>query len=133
MGACIQYDYADDIKNHRFEKVADLLRKGELSALDQTSLNLLADYLEGELRLPRGRKPHYDKFELAEYIYENVANLMRHGMTRGEAISELADREFMSGKNIERLLTIGKYFNELHAERDADAHEVMHTKETNRP
>ena len=83
MGATVRWDYADDIKNHRFEKLAALLRKGEVAALDQNTLNLLADYLENPKR-PRGA-PRKDNYELAEYLYDEFCSLRRYGKKIGRA------------------------------------------------
>ena len=140
MGAVIRYDYTDDIKNHRFEKIVGLLRTGKISTFDQTELNLLADYLEGNLKRGKGA-PKKDKWLMAEYLYAEFESLKEYGMTtnecceyirehataenhktlmvqfeankknRKDAIAVLAEKEKMSVKNVERLVDIGRYFH----------------------
>lgn len=132
MGAVVKHDYAEDIRKRHFKEIADLVRKGDISALDEAARNLLADYLEGKLK-PRTRgRPRLDNPMIAEGLYEEFRNIKRTGMTklelseyvlkdetgegakklfspnardkktRHDAIAYLADTEGMGFDNVER-------------------------------
>ena len=135
MGATTRYDYAAYIKNQNignYPKIAELIRKGDISCLCQDARDLLADYLEGNKR-SKGRPPK-DQQELSEYLYEELESLKKYGRTRDKVVeyfitnataenfktilenlendkmpitkarNELAKKEGISYKNIERLV-----------------------------
>jgi len=83
MGAVVKHDYAEDIRNHRFGMIAKLVRKGNISSLDQTALNLLADYLVGNLKRPKGR-PQEDDLGRGACLHAEYMNLKQYGMTTAE-------------------------------------------------
>lgn len=148
MGATVRCDYAEDIKNHRFSRIADLLRDGKINELNREEQSLLADFLEDRLKLPKGRRPHYDTLVLAEYLHNELQSLRTCGMTTAElagyfqtnatvedyktlmeskkaarlnrkkALEILAGRESMSLKNVERLVQIGKHLDEVRIEEE---------------
>jgi hypothetical protein len=133
MGATIHYDYAEDIRNFDFRQVAALIRKGDISALDQESRELLAGYLDGTRKRRKGR-PRNDEFNLSQYLHneytclrnfgktssemsqyvqkhataDNLEQLNKEcrklGMKREEAIDVLAKKEGLNFKNVERLV-----------------------------
>lgn len=148
MGATVRWDYADDIKNHRFSRIADLLRDGKINELNREEQSLLADFLEGRLKLSKGRRSHYDKLVLAEYLHNELKSLRTYGMTtdelaeffqtnatvenhkillesiktkrlnRKQALERLAKRECMGLKNVERLVRIGKELDKEEIEQE---------------
>jgi hypothetical protein len=77
------YDLDEDIRQHRFENLARAFRKGQVAELKQSTLNLLADYLEGKLKRPKGR-PNIDEYDLALSLYSEYSTLRRYGLTRKE-------------------------------------------------
>jgi hypothetical protein len=154
MGASfiLRYDYAEEIKSHNFKHVAALIRKGDISALDQTELDLLSDFLEGKLKRPKGA-PKRDAYELAEYLYDEYLSLRNFGLTsrefsnyhqkhatpenykelfhilrksgmnRQQAIEALASEKGMGCKNVERLIDLGRKISDQRAE---EMHRLEH-------
>lgn len=76
------YDYAEDILHNNFAAVASLIRKGDISALDNEARNLLADFLEGKTKV--GPKPDRFRYEFAERVYMEYESLKKHGRTLTE-------------------------------------------------
>ena len=79
----IRPGYAEDIRKHHFWGVAELLRNGDLAALDQNARNLLADYLLGNLKRERGA-PRKDEALEAEYLFAECESMMKYGMMRSD-------------------------------------------------
>lgn len=136
----IRYEYSDDIKNHRFGKIAALVRKGDISSLNQSELDLLADFLDGNLKIGRRGAPRKDEYGEAEHLWDECGFIMQYGMTRSEfstfweenvthenyknllksckkiritkAIKILADKMCMGEDNVKRLVYLGKNIEE---------------------
>jgi len=139
MGATFNQELAEDIKNLAFRRVAELIRKGDISALDQESRELLADYLEGKWKRGKGAPRKNSSLE-AENLYDECEHLMNYGMlhsefltywnenataenfgqiltprkvmTRTKAIGVLADKLGMGVENVKRLVYLGKQISE---------------------
>lgn len=85
MGATTRYDFAAYIRNQGrgdYPKIAELIRKGDISCLCQDARDLLADYLEGK-KLPRGGKTK-DQATLSQHLCDEMWNLETYGRTSDE-------------------------------------------------
>jgi len=98
VGAIIRHDYAEDIKQHRFEMLVSLLRRGEVSFLEQNELNLLADYLEGKLKKPKGRPKDEYENEFAQALYDEYVSLRKYAQTPGEIAKTFENNVYEVGK-----------------------------------
>jgi hypothetical protein len=129
----IPYDYAEYIRQNKksrcYVKIAALVRKGDISDLDQEALHLLADYLNDPKKIGRPRK---DNMLLSESLHGKLECIKQYGMTsselneyfknatnenfkalrealktnqkkRNEAIEHLAEKENLSFKQVEKL------------------------------
>jgi len=97
------YDYTEDILHKRFTVIASLIRKGDISALNEEARNLLADFLEGKNKV--GVKPDRYRYEFAETVYLEYESLKKYGRTISEQavveISAIDDSE-REGKGMNR-------------------------------
>jgi hypothetical protein len=115
-----RHDYAADIRNRRFGKIALLIRGGDISSMDITARNLLADYLEGNLRRTKGRPKDTNEFETAEHCHAEFYRLKREGVKRKDALKIIANSltvENIDTKRIEQhLANFNKYESEQYYE-----------------
>lgn len=124
MSLILSYDpindkLAEDIPRGRLDMLNKLLREGRMAEINQKSWNLLADYNEGKFNKGRGR-PIEDNFLLAEHLHYEFNKLRSSGEGYNQALKIIADKNCMSDKNAERLITAyNKYEKEVY-ERCAD-------------
>ena len=86
MPIIIQANHEENIRNHQFKEIAEILRNGKISELSIHTLRLLADYLDGKLDKKRGGQTGDFGDDEAERIYSIFQSLTTYGCTPSERI-----------------------------------------------
>ena len=81
-------DYIDDIQNKRFDRIAELIKVGDISPLNHTARCLLANHLTGEKKKV-GRPKDKQKDILACALYDEYRSHRKYGFAPGEHLSFL--------------------------------------------